>query len=85
MKVADFEKAIEALNGAVFLDEMVLVKGQQVKTVYGHGSHVWIMWDSFGRSFTCYSEEEIPMDAVQDPRSEADTWERSELYDLKFV
>lgn len=85
MKVKDFESAIEALNGAIFIDEMVIQKGQHVKAVYGHGSHVWIKWDEFGRSFTCYSVEEIPEQEVQDPRNEVEEWERSTLYDLKFV
>ena len=84
MRVRDFENAIEALNGSIIIDEMVIKKGQQVKAVYGHGSHVWIKWDDFGRSFTVYSEDEIPMEA-QDPRcSVAGNWERSNVYDLKF-
>lgn len=84
MRVRDFENAIEALNGTIIIDEMVIKKRQQVKAVYGHGSHVWIKWDDFGRSFTVYSEDEIPMEA-QDPRcSVAGNWERSKVYDLKF-
>lgn len=83
MKVRDFEIAIEALNGAIFVDEMVIAPGHQVKTVYGHGTHVWIKWDSFGRSFTCYSESELPLLPL-DPRNEVEEWERSNVYDLKF-
>ena len=83
MRVKDFEIAIEALNGAILVDEMVIAPGQQVKDVYGHGSHVWIKWDNFGRSFTCYSEEELLMEPL-DPRNKVEKWERSTVYDLEF-
>ncbi len=84
MLTADFEKAIDAWKGGVVIDEMVLGKGSQVKCVYGHGNHEYIKWDGFGRGFVCYSEEELPLDVPQDPRNEADEWERSLVYDLKF-
>lgn len=83
MRVKDFESAIEALNGTIFVDEMVIAPGQQVKAVYGHSSHVWIKWNGCGRSFTCDSESELPLLPLN-PRNEVEEWERSKMYDLKF-
>ena len=83
MRVRDFEKAIDGLNGVIFIDEMLLKGNRVVDRVYGHGSHIWIKWDEFGRSFTCYSEDEIEMEP-QEPRCEVEQWERNPVYDLKF-
>ena len=84
MRVRDFERAIEALSVAIFTDEMVIgPKGQEVRAAYGHNSHVWIKWDGSGQSFTCYSEEELPMEAL-DPRNEVEQWDRDAVYDLQF-
>ena len=83
MRTGDFEKAIEALNGRIFIDEMLLKANWQVDRVYGHASHVWLKWDEFGRCFTCYSDDEIDMEP-QEPRCKVEQWERNQVYDLKF-
>ena len=86
MKTENFEKAVDALQGDVMIDEVIIGMGSQVKAVYGHDRHAWVKWDSFGRSFTCHSEEEIPL-VPQNPRLEVEydgDWERDVVYDLKF-
>ncbi|MBQ9651220.1 MAG: 4-hydroxybenzoyl-CoA thioesterase [Prevotella sp.] len=82
MKTFDFETAIDSLNCAITIDEMVLRKGA-VRSVYAHGSHVYIKWDFAGRSYTAESEEELSTEVI-DPRCEVDEWKRNKLYDLKF-
>lgn len=86
MRVEDFEKAIDALNAGIFVDEMVIRKGMQVKAVFGHTGYSWIKWDDSGRSFSCCSAEEIPM-VPQNPKLEValeGEWKRDTVYDLKF-
>ncbi len=86
MKVQDFEKAIDALNCGIFIDEMVIGKGNQVKACYGHSLHRCHKWDELGRGFVDYSQKEktLPDDEPLDPRNEVDQWERFNIYDLEF-
>ena len=49
MKIATYEKAIEALKYPVELDEVVLRHGQ-VHRFYGHTKNTMIMWDDFGKA-----------------------------------
>lgn len=83
MKVNDFEKAIDNLSCSIHIDELVLLKGQ-VKNAYAHNKNELIKWDEVGRSYTCTSEEELPMNEELDPRNEVENWERNNIFDLKF-
>lgn len=81
-----YEKAIDALKGDVVIDEMVIVKGGQVKCAYGHTKYCYIMWDDMGRGFSCYVDEDLPLHPMN-PRLEVEyegEWVRDYVFDLKF-
>ncbi len=83
MKTKDFEKAVAALQADIFLDEVVLRRGNNVSAAYGHTTSLFVKWDEFGRGFTCLSPEDLTSRPC-DPRMEAENWERSGVYDLQF-
>lgn len=80
MRFKDYEAAIDVLNAGVSIDEVVLLRGPEVKTVYGHCNHVYVKWDAFGRGFTAMRDED---EELKDPRTVED-WQRSPDYDLLF-
>lgn len=82
MKIKDFENAIDSINGAITIDEMVLRKGH-VSAVYGHSCNMYIKWNLNGTCYTAKSKEELTS-KVQDTRNKVSAWERNSLYDLKF-
>ena len=49
MKIATYEKAIEALKYPIELDEVVCRHGH-VHRFYGHTKNTMIMWDDFGKA-----------------------------------
>lgn len=81
MKMFDYEKAIDELSTDIKIDECIILKGTQVKAVYGHGEKIYVKWDEFGRGFTALREEG---DEEPDPRCEVDEWTRNPDYDLLF-
>lgn len=80
MRFKDYEAAIDVLNAGVSIDEVVLLRGPEVKTVYGHCTHVYVKWDAFGRGFTAMRDED---EELKDPCTVKD-WQRSPDYDLLF-
>lgn len=81
MKMFDYEKAIDELSTDIKIDECIILKGTQVKAVYGHGEKIYVKWDDFGRGFTALREEG---DEEPDPRHDVDEWTRNPHYDLSF-
>ena len=85
MKIADFEKAIDALNCDINIDEFKILKGR-VRCCFAHKGSTLIMWDENGRAFSMamhYEEdEEITSDThVNIP---VDCYNRDLGFDLKF-
>lgn len=74
MKVQDFERAIEALNCSIVLDEVKLLKGQ-VRVCIGHTETKHLEWDEFGRA---YGRELV------DEGEEGYEIDRMPEFDLKF-
>ena len=85
MRAIDYETAINSESWNVCLDEIVLENRGQVKAAYAHAAAAWIMWDAYGRGYIIYSKEPLPTDEPLDAPKESRDWERSEIYDLKFV
>lgn len=85
MKIADFEKAIEALGCEMVMDEVKL-HGGHVREFLGHKVNVLVLWDSAGRAFTV----DIPVGEGQEPdcydhdRVFSGSYQREPLFDLKF-
>lgn len=86
MKASAFEKAIDALNSGIYIDEMVYGHGNNVKAVYGHSKKRFHKWDEFGRSFIADPEEDeiLPDNQVIDTKNEVSDWERFNIYDLDW-
>lgn len=57
MKIQDFEKAIEALNCAIDIDEFKM-KGREVRRCIANTEQMRLEWDEFGRAFTVPSNQE---------------------------
>lgn len=74
MKICDFERAIEAMNAGIVLDEMKL-KGTDVRVCVGHTDTKYLEWDEFGRA---YGHELV------DEGEEGHEIERMPEFDLKF-
>ncbi len=75
MRIADFEKAIDALDCDIELEEVKLSRGH-VRVLYGRKDGRLLAWDSMGR---CSS--------TQDERKKDGTYRRfihKQEYDLKF-
>ena len=87
MRVADFEKAIEALGvQGLEISEMKLTAGggRQVSAVYGRkGQLTWLMWDASGRGFR-YDTDPKQEDCVSSQGVEWLDYRRAAEFDLKF-
>lgn len=51
MKIEDFEKAIDALNRGIEIDEIKLQNGQ-VRFVYGHTDSRLLLWNWIGLAYS---------------------------------
>lgn len=85
MKIADFEKAIDALGvqGLEIL-EMKTPNGADVRECYAKmGELVWLKWDESGRGFSFEQEDDIEGCISSDHAAYLD-YRRDKDFDLKF-
>ena len=83
MKTKEFEKAIDALNLGIVIDEMKLNHGH-VRQVTGHLENEGIIWDEKGKGFSTefeWKEKKVDVDLIGVFGS---SLERNKMYDLKF-
>lgn len=81
MKTKEFEKAIDALNLGIVIDEMKLNHGH-VRQVTGHLENEGIIWNEKGKGFSTefeWSEKDGELVGVF-----GKSQERNKMYDLKF-
>lgn len=68
MKIEDFEKAIDALNRGIEIDEIRIQHGH-VRFVYGHMGSNLLLWDGFGFAYSfdiSYPIDESVIHALQE-------------------
>ena len=83
MKTKEFEKAIDALNLGIVIDEMKL-RHSNVRQVTGHLENEGIIWNEKGEAFSTdfeWRENKVDGDLVGVFGS---SLERNKVYDLKF-
>ena len=83
MKTKEFEKAIDALNLGIVIDEMKL-NHSNVRQVTGHRENEGIIWDEKGEAFSTdfeWIENKVDGDLIGVFGS---SLERNKMYDLKF-
>lgn len=81
MKTKEFEKAIDALNLGIVIDEMKL-NHSNVRQVTGHLENEGIIWNEKGEGFSTefeWREEEGELIGIF-----GSSLERNKMYDLKF-
>lgn len=86
MRTKDFEKAIDALNLGIIIDEVKL-RHSDVRQVTAHQGSKGIVWDENGHAFTTGLKKDIYIAPNEDG-----VWERvkgcplyrKKMYDLKF-
>ena len=84
MKTEDFEKAIDALNCAIEIDEMK-IGGGNVRRAFAHGDHILLMWDEYGRGFCIDGlADGEPFNSESHEGRDQSEYSRSVTYDLKF-
>ena len=81
MKTKEFEKAIDALNLSIVIDEMKLNHGH-VRQVTGHLENEGIIWNEKGESFS--TEFELREKDGELVGVFGSSQERNKVYDLKF-
>ena len=82
MKTKEFEKAIDALNLGIIINEMKLNHGH-VRQVIGHLENEGIIWDEKGEGFSTEFEWRENKDGYL-VGVFGSSLERNKLYDLKF-
>lgn len=86
MRTKDFEKAIDALNLGIIIDEVKLRHGH-VRQVIAHQGDKGIVWDENGHAFTISLKKDIYIAPNEDgvwERVKGYPLNRNKLYDLKF-
>ena len=86
MKTKEFEKAIDALNLGIVIDEMKL-RHSDVRQVIAHQGSKAIVWDENGHAFTISLKKGIYIAPNEDgvwERVKGYPLNRNKLYDLKF-
>lgn len=86
MKAKEFEKAIDALNLGIVIDEMNL-RHSNVRQVIAHQGRKGIVWDKNGHAFTISLKKDIYIAPNEDgvwERVKGYPLNRNKLYDLKF-
>lgn len=81
MKTKEFEKAIDALNLGIVIDEMKL-NHSNVRQVTGHLENEGIIWNEKGEAFSTefeWREKDGDLVGVF-----GNSQQRNQLYDLKF-
>ncbi len=81
MKTKEFEKAIDALNLGIVIDEMKL-NHSNVRQVTGHLENEGIIWNEKGESFS--TEFELREKDGELVGVFGSSQERNKVYDLKF-
>ena len=86
MRTEDFEKAIDALNLGIIIDEVKL-RHSDVRQVIAHQGSKGIVWDENGHAFTISQKKDIYIAPNEDgvwERVKGYPLNRNKLYDLKF-
>lgn len=86
MKTKEFEKAIDALNLGIVIDEMKL-RHSDVRQVIAHQGSKGIVWDENGHAYTISLKKDIYIAPNEDgvwERVKGYPLNRNKLYDLKF-
>nr|DAI32024.1 MAG TPA: hypothetical protein [Caudoviricetes sp.] len=81
MKTKEFEKAIDALNLGIVIDEMKL-NHSNVRQVTGHLENEGIIWNEKGESFS--TEFDLREKDGELVGVFGSSLERNKMYDLKF-
>ena len=83
MRTKDFEKAIDALNLGIVIDEMKL-RHSNVRQVTGHLENEGILWNEKGKAFSTPFEKRKSKDNGELVGVLGKYLERNSFYDLKF-
>lgn len=83
MRTKDFEKAIDALNLGIVIDEMKL-RHSNVRQVTGHLENEGIIWNEKGKAFSTTFERRECKDNGELVGVLGKSLERNSFYDLKF-
>ena len=83
MRTKDFEKAIDALNLGIVIDEMKL-RHSNVRQVTGHLENEGIIWNEKGKAFSTTFERRESKDNGELVGALGKSLERNSFYDLKF-
>lgn len=86
MRVQDYEKAVDALNCSIKLDEVRINKGH-VTYFFGHKDLLLLLWDDSGRGFSRNIEGDELAESpsyLLDGVLPVDCYVRDAEYDLKF-
>ncbi|MBF1563390.1 MAG: 4-hydroxybenzoyl-CoA thioesterase [Prevotella salivae] len=83
MRTKDFEKAIDALNLGIVIDEMKL-RHSNVRQVTGHLENEGIIWNEKGKAFSTTFERRESKDNGELVGVLGKSLERNSFYDLKF-
>lgn len=83
MRTKDFEKAIDALNLGIVIDEMKL-RHSNVRQVTGHLENEGIIWNEYGKAFSTTFEKRESKDNGELVGVLGKFLERNSFYDLKF-
>lgn len=83
MRTKDFEKAIDALNLGIVIDEMKL-RHSNVRQVTGHLENEGIIWNEKGKAFSTTFEKRESKDNGELVGVLGKSQERNSFYDLKF-
>lgn len=83
MRTKDFEKAIDALNLGIVIDEMKL-RHSNVRQVTGHLENEGIIWNEKGKAYSTTFERRESKDNGELVGVLGKSLERNSFYDLKF-
>lgn len=83
MRTKDFEKAIDALNLGIVIDEMKL-RHSNVRQVTGHLENEGIIWNEKGKAFSTTFERRESKYNGELVGVLGKSLERNSFYDLKF-
>lgn len=83
MRTKDFEKAIDALNLGIVIDEMKL-RHSNVRQVTGHLENEGIIWNGKGEAFSTSFEKKESEDNGELVGVLGRSLKRNRFYDLKF-
>lgn len=83
MRTKDFEKAIDALNLGIVIDEMKL-RHSNVRQVTGHLENEGIIWNEKGKAFSTTFDKRESKDNGELVGVLGKSLERNSFYDLKF-